>query len=136
MLQVGKVLHKAMTGGLQHDESNLSLTAYIVISLLEANTSYSVRTPSSATFTSSLFDLNMSALKAKDKIKETKLLGVKFSECFDFESHVNSILKIFKQRSYLMRKLRDQCLSAKQLNIVFDVIILSRILYVWRLCVV
>ena len=42
LLQVGRVLHKAMTGGLQHDDSQVSLTAYIVISLLEADVNNTV----------------------------------------------------------------------------------------------
>jgi len=64
-----------------------------------------------------------------DKIKETKLLGVIFADSFHFDSHVNYILKICSQRSYLIRKLRDQGLSTNQLNIVFDAIIMSRITY-------
>ena len=43
--------------------------------------------------------------KQLKKIKETKLLGVIFSDSFHFDSHVNYILKICSQRSYLMRKL-------------------------------
>jgi hypothetical protein len=40
--QVGRVLHKAMTGGLQNDDSRAALTAYIVISLLEADVNQTV----------------------------------------------------------------------------------------------
>jgi hypothetical protein len=36
---------------------------------------------------------------------------------------------VCNQRSYLLRKFRDQGLSSAQLNIVFDAIILSRIMY-------
>ena len=71
----------------------------------------------------------MPALQAIEKIKETKLLGVIFSDGFHFDSHVNYILKICSQRSYIMRKLRDQGLTINQLNIVFDAIIISRIAY-------
>lgn len=71
----------------------------------------------------------MPALQAIGKIKETKLLGSIFSDSFHYDSHVNYILKICSQRSYLMRKLRDQGLTINQLNIVFDAIILSRITY-------
>jgi len=73
--------------------------------------------------------IDMPALQAIDKIKETKLLGVIFADSFDFDSRVNYILKICNKRSYLMRKLRDQGLSTNQLNIVFDAIILSCITY-------
>ena len=64
-------------------------------------------------------NIDLPSLIAIDKIKETKLLGVVFSDSFHFDSHVNYILKICSQRSYLMRKLRDQGLSPNQLNIVF-----------------
>jgi len=73
--------------------------------------------------------INMPAPQAIDKIKEIKLLGVIFADSFLFDSHVNYILKMYSQRSYLMRKLRDQGLSTNQLNIVSDAIILSRITY-------
>ena len=42
MTQVGRMLNKAMKGGLQGD-SQTGLTAYVVISLLEANVSRTVR---------------------------------------------------------------------------------------------
>jgi len=73
--------------------------------------------------------IDLPALQAIDKIKETKLLGVILADSFHFDSHVNYILTICSQRSYLMRKLRDQGFSTNQLNIVFDAIILSRITY-------
>jgi len=62
--------------------------------------------------------INLPALQAIDKIEETKLLGVIFADSFHFDSHVNYILKICSQRSYLMQKLGDQGLSTNQLNIV------------------
>jgi hypothetical protein len=73
--------------------------------------------------------VDLPALRAIETIKETKLLGVIFSDSFHFDSHVNYIMKICGQRSYLLRKLRDQGLTANKLNIVFDAIILSRIAY-------
>ena len=57
------------------------------------------------------------------------MLGVIFSDLFHFDAHVEYILKICSQRSYLMRKLWDQGLTAYQLNFVFDANILSRITY-------
>jgi len=62
--------------------------------------------------------IDLPALQAIDKIKETKLLSVIFADSFHFDSHVNYILKICSQRSYLMRNLRDQGLSTNQFNIV------------------
>ena len=73
--------------------------------------------------------VDLPVLQAIEKLKESKLLGVIFSGSFHFDSHVNYILKICSQRSYLLRKLRDQGLTLNQLNVVFDAIILSRITY-------
>ena len=52
----------------------------------------------------------MPALQAIEKIKETKLLGVIFSDGFHFDSHVNYILKICSQRSF--REISDKCDSS------------------------
>ena len=61
------------------------------------------------------------ALQAIERIKEIKLLGVIFSDSFHIDAHVNYILKLCSQRSYLMRcKLRDQGLIAYQLNIILS----------------
>jgi Reverse transcriptase (RNA-dependent DNA polymerase) len=62
-------------------------------------------------------------------INEVKLLGVVFNDTLHFNSHVNYIIKSCSQRSYLLKKFRDQGLSPKQLSIVFDAIVLSRITY-------
>jgi len=56
------------------------------------------------------------------------LLGVIFADSF----HVNYILKICSQRSYLIGKLRDQGLITNQLNIVFGH---SVSYHVWCTCV-
>jgi len=55
--------------------------------------------------------IDLPALQAIDKIKETKLLGVIFVDSCHFDSNVNYKLKMCSQRSYLMRKLRDQGLK-------------------------
>ena len=64
-----------------------------------------------------------------EQVKEVKLLGVILSDNLSFNSHINFILKLSSQRSFIIRKLRDQGLCRKQLNIVFDATILSRIMY-------
>jgi hypothetical protein len=69
------------------------------------------------------------AIQAIEKITETKLLSVIFPDSFHFHAHVNFVLKICCQRSYLMRKLRDQGITANHLNSVFDAIILWRTTY-------
>jgi len=44
--------------------------------------------------------------------------------------HVNYILSICSQRIFLMKRLRDQGLPVKHLNIVFQALIVSHLLYV------
>jgi len=48
---------------------------------------------------------------------------------FYFDLHVSYMLKMCSQRSYVMRKLRDQGVTTDQLNMVFNAIILSRMVY-------
>ena len=74
-------------------------------------------------------DIDLPSLPGVEQINEVKLLGVIFSNRLHFDAHVNFILKTCSQTSYIMRKFRDQGLSKSQLNIVFDAIILSRIMY-------
>jgi hypothetical protein len=64
------------------------------------------------------------SLPGIEQLSEAKLLGVIFSDNFHFYTHINFILKVCNQRSYLIRRLRDQGLSRKHLNTVFDVIII------------
>lgn len=62
-------------------------------------------------------------------VREAKLLGVYFSDTFSMESHVNYILKICTQRSYLLKLLSKQGLSVLHLHTVFHALVMSRILY-------
>ena len=64
-----------------------------------------------------------------EQVNEVKLLGVIFSNNLQFDLHVDFILKTCSQRSYIIRRFRDQGLTIKQLTIVFDGIILSRLMY-------
>ena len=59
------------------------------------------------------------------QVTEAKLLGIIFKDNLRFDLHVNSILKQCSQRSFLMKQLRCQGLSNKQLDTVFDAIIIS-----------
>jgi hypothetical protein len=52
-----------------------------------------------------------------------------FSSSLHFDVHVNFVLKVYNQLSYLLWNLRNQGLSIAQLNIVFDAVSLSRIMY-------
>jgi hypothetical protein len=64
-----------------------------------------------------------------EQVVEVKLLGVIFNCNLRFCSHLNFILKQCSQRSFLMKQLRSQGLSRKQLNIIFEAIIVSRLRY-------
>ena len=48
---------------------------------------------------------------------------------FHFDSHLQFIIRQCSQRLYLMKLLRKQGLSPKQMGIVFQAIIISRIQY-------
>jgi hypothetical protein len=74
-------------------------------------------------------DVYLPNLPYIERITEAKLLGIVFSSTRHFDAHVNCVLKVCNQRSFLLRKFRGQGLSSAQLNIVFDAIILSRIMY-------
>ena len=62
-------------------------------------------------------------------VREAKLLGVYFSDTFSMERHVNYVLQICAQRSYLLKLLRKQGLSTFHLHTVFNALIMSRMLY-------
>ena len=44
-------------------------------------------------------------------------------------SHVNYVLTLCSQRIFLLKRLPDQCLNYRQLDTVFQAIVVSRILY-------
>jgi hypothetical protein len=73
----------------------------------------------------SKLDVHLSSLPGMEQISEAKLLRVIFSTNFHFDTHINFILNVCNQRSFLITQLRDQGLSHNHLNIVFDVVILS-----------
>jgi hypothetical protein len=64
-----------------------------------------------------------------DQVHETKLLGVVLNHRLVFNSHVQYIMRQCTQRLYLMKLLRKQGLPSRQLGIVFQAIIVSRIQY-------
>jgi len=74
----------------------------------------------------------LSHVNCIEQVKEDELLGVICKDELRFDIHVNSILKQCSQRSFLMKQLRSQGLSKKQLKTVFDAIILFRIRYALR----
>ena len=64
-----------------------------------------------------------------EQVLSAKLLGVTFCSNLKFDDHAKNVLTICSQRCYLLRCLKGQGLPAKELNIVFCAIVMSRILY-------
>jgi hypothetical protein len=62
-------------------------------------------------------------------VDQAKLLSILITNNLHFDSHINFILKTCNQRSYLVRKFRDQGLSTEQLTMVFEALVLSRLMY-------
>ena len=62
-------------------------------------------------------------------VDSAKLLGIVVNSTLNFEEQVVTCLKQCSQRTFLIRKLRDQGLNSRCLTIVFDALILSRIRY-------
>ena len=58
-----------------------------------------------------------------------KYSRVIFQSTFSFVAHDNYILKIYSQRIFLPKQLRDQGLPLRNLHTVFQAIVLSRLLY-------
>jgi hypothetical protein len=64
-----------------------------------------------------------------EQLLEAKVLGVILNGKFHFDSHLQFIIRQCSQRLYLMKLLRKQGLPPKQMGIVFQAIIISRIQY-------
>ena len=76
-----------------------------------------------------------SELPGIERVLCAKLLGVWLQSDVSMRKHVEIIMHICNQRSYLLTQLKRQGLSMAQLQSVFDVIVLSRVLYAasaWR----
>ena len=58
-----------------------------------------------------------------------KLLGVVIGDNFSYSTHVSTFLKLCAQRLYLLRLLRNQGLSLFNLNIAFQALVVSRVVY-------
>lgn len=62
-------------------------------------------------------------------VREAKLLGVLVSDNLSFESHVNAVLCACSQRFYLLKMMRDGGMSIRNLNVIYDALIINRITY-------
>ena len=73
--------------------------------------------------------LTPSELPGIKRVLCAKLLGVWLQNDFSMRKHVDYIMHICNQRSYLLPQLKRQGLPMAQLQPVFDAIVLSRVLY-------
>lgn len=64
-----------------------------------------------------------------EQVNVAKLLGVFIADNFNYCTHISTVLKLCSQRLYLLRLLRNQGLSLHNLNIVFQALVISRIVY-------
>jgi len=64
-----------------------------------------------------------------ERVNGLKLLGVFVNANCKFDEHVNKMLCRCSQRMYLLKQLKSQGLGIKQLHIVFNALIVSRVLY-------
>jgi len=69
------------------------------------------------------------SLESIELVEQAKLLGVILQNNFSVNSHVNYVLTLCSQRIFLLKRLRDQGLNYRQLDTVFQAIVVSRILY-------
>ena len=58
-----------------------------------------------------------------ERVKFDKLLGAFFCDNLNFDKHIEFILTQCPQRVYLMKLLRDQGLSDKNLDVVFNLLL-------------
>ena len=68
------------------------------------------------------------ALPGIERVICAKLRGVWLQEDLGMKEHVNSLLLLCNLRTYLITQLKRQGLRQEQLQNVFDVIIVSRLL--------
>ena len=73
--------------------------------------------------------LDVCAVAGVECVREAKLLGVIFKDNLKTDSHVSYVLRTCTQRLYLLKQLRAEGLSCKQLDIVFQSIVIMRIAY-------
>ena len=68
------------------------------------------------------------AMQNIERVNEFKLLGVYFCSDLRFNSHISKVLTTCNQRLYLISQLKKQGLTVTGTEIVFNAIVLSKIL--------
>ena len=79
--------------------------------------------------------MDLLELPGLERILCAKLLCVWLQHDLGMRKHIDYVLHICNQRTYLLKQLKRQGLPSAQLQRVFDAIILSRVLYAassWR----
>ena len=69
------------------------------------------------------------AMQNIERVNEFKLLGVYFCSDLRFNSHISKVLTICNQRLYLVSQFKKQGLTVAGTEVVFNAIVLSKILY-------
>lgn len=64
-----------------------------------------------------------------EQLSSVKLLGIILQANLSFSSHVNYILSIINQRYFLLNQLRHQGLHISKLDVIFQAIVVSRVMY-------
>ena len=64
-----------------------------------------------------------------ERVDEFKLLGVHFCSDLRFNSHISKVLTVCNQRLYLISQLKKQGLTVTGTEVVFNAIVLSKLLY-------
>ena len=70
-----------------------------------------------------------------ERVIFAKMLGVWLQDDLGFRKHIDYVMHICKQRTYLLTQLKRQGLPIAQMQKVFSAIILARVLYAapaWR----
>ena len=69
-----------------------------------------------------------SSVTGIEQVATAKLIGITFSQTLSFDEHACTILSICSQRMYLLMCLKSKGLPARELNTVFNAIVVSRFL--------
>ena len=64
-----------------------------------------------------------------EQVESVKLLGVTFNSRFSFTPHIDFIAATCSQRFYLLKQMRSQGLDKKGEQIIFNALVVSRIMY-------
>ena len=64
-----------------------------------------------------------------EQVEDVKLLGVHFNSRLSFKLHIDYVASVVAQRFYLLNQLRSQGLDLQSQRIVFNALVMSKIMY-------